>query len=39
LPSLPHLNVIGSLITGSHGGAPGLGELATMVKYMEIIDY
>jgi xylitol oxidase len=31
VPSLPHLNVVGSLITGSHGGAAGLPELATLV--------
>jgi len=31
LPSLPHLNVVGSLVTGSHGGGAGLAELATMV--------
>lgn len=31
VPSLPHLNVIGSMVTGSHGGAAAYAELATML--------
>lgn len=39
VPSLPHLNVIGSMVTGSHGGAAAYAELATMLQEIEIVDY
>jgi len=32
LPSLPHVNVIGSLVTGTHGGGVGIPALITYVE-------
>lgn len=37
-PSLPHLNIIGSIVTGTHGGAPGQGIMATMVVEFTFVD-
>ena len=39
VPSLPHLNVIGSLVTGTHGGGASKPEIAENILEMEIVDY
>ena len=37
LPSLPHLNVVGSCITGTHGSGHKFGIQATMITGMEMV--
>lgn len=36
--SLPHINVIGSIVTGSHGGANGQNIIANYVQEFTIVD-
>ena len=38
LPSLPHLNVVGSVVTGTHGGCINCRQMASYVTQMKIID-
>ena len=38
LPSLPHINVVGSVVTGTHGGGIGNQALANYVTQMRMID-
>jgi xylitol oxidase len=37
-PSLPHLNIIGSMVTGTHGGAKNIRIMADLVQEYEIMD-
>ena len=38
LPSLPHVNVVGSLVTGSHGGGVDLKPLANMATGLRMMN-
>ena len=38
LPSLPHLNVVGSVMTGTHGGGIGTQAVAAWVVGMRLVD-
>ena len=38
LPSLPHLNVIGSVMTGTHGSGAGKTSMATYVTEIAFVD-
>lgn len=37
-PSLPHLNIIGSIVTGTHGGGKDLLIMASLVEEYTIMD-
>lgn len=37
-PSLPHLNIVGAIVTGTHGGGLELPIIAGMVQEFEILD-
>ena len=37
-PSLPHLNIIGSIVTGTHGGAKDMRIMADLVHEYTIMD-
>ena len=38
LPSLPHLNIVGSVTTGTHGGGVENGAMATYVHKINYVD-
>lgn len=38
LPSLPHLNVVGSVITGTHGSGANKASMATYVSEIAFVD-
>ena len=38
LPSLPHLNVVGSVVTGTHGSGESKSAIATYVTALAYID-
>ena len=38
LPSLPHINVVGSVVTGTHGGGINNQAMATYVTQMRFVD-
>ena len=38
LPSLPHLNVVGSVVTGTHGSGESKVSMANYVTAIAIID-
>ena len=38
LPSLPHLNVVGSVVTGTHGGGINNSAMATHVVKVAYVD-
>ena len=38
LPSLPHLNVVGSVVTGTHGGGLNNQAVAAWVVGMRMVD-
>jgi xylitol oxidase len=37
-PSLPHLNIIGSIVTGTHGGAKEISVMADLVEEFSLMD-
>ena len=38
LPSLPHINVVGAVVTGTHGGSTTQKQLASLVTAMRLVD-
>ena len=38
LPSLPHLNVVGAVVTGTHGGGIAKQAVASYVTAMRLVD-
>ena len=38
LPSLPHLNVVGSVVTGAHGGGIHTQTMASSVTALRLVD-
>ena len=38
VPSTPHINVVGSIVTGTHGGGIQKQTMANYVTQMKIVD-